>query len=123
MIRRPPRSTLTDTLFPYPTLFRSRHIGEMKNDMRLDQRDRWAEQVGVTLRLAGVYGQSVERGADCRTIARRGAERRRRFFRQHRWPVAAEAQGCGPGPTGVQQRYLGAPGGAETGRAACRERV
>src|SRR3546814_10929515 len=54
-----------------------RHIGEMKNDMRLDQRDRWAEQVGVTLRLAGVYGQSAERGPDCRTIARRGAERRR----------------------------------------------
>src|SRR3546814_9756032 len=24
MIRRPPRSTRTDTLFPYPTLFRSR---------------------------------------------------------------------------------------------------
>src|SRR3546814_20346962 len=23
MVRRPPRSTLTDTLFPYPTLFRS----------------------------------------------------------------------------------------------------
>src|SRR3546814_9558820 len=27
MIRRPPRSTRTDTLFPYPTLFRSRHSG------------------------------------------------------------------------------------------------
>src|SRR3546814_5683836 len=27
MIRRPPRSTRTDTLFPYPTLFRSRHLG------------------------------------------------------------------------------------------------
>src|SRR3546814_13349719 len=26
MIRRPPRSTRTDTLFPYPTLFRSRYI-------------------------------------------------------------------------------------------------
>src|SRR3546814_7682672 len=26
MIRRPPRSTRTDTLFPYTTLFRSRHI-------------------------------------------------------------------------------------------------
>src|SRR3546814_1537209 len=26
MIRRPPRSTLTDTLFPYTTLFRSRMI-------------------------------------------------------------------------------------------------
>src|SRR3546814_2059129 len=28
MIRRPPRSTLTDTLFPYTTLFRSVHRGE-----------------------------------------------------------------------------------------------
>src|SRR3546814_5642566 len=27
MIRRPPRSTRTDTLFPYTTLFRSRHAG------------------------------------------------------------------------------------------------
>src|SRR3546814_3660401 len=29
MIRRPPRSTLTDTLFPYTTLFRSRRIGPL----------------------------------------------------------------------------------------------
>src|SRR3546814_2820955 len=28
MIRRPPRSTRTDTLFPYTTLFRSRHLGD-----------------------------------------------------------------------------------------------
>src|SRR3546814_14182813 len=27
MLRRPPRSTRTDTLFPYPTLFRSRATG------------------------------------------------------------------------------------------------
>src|SRR3546814_1783464 len=27
MIRRPPRSTRTDTLFPYTTLFRSDHVG------------------------------------------------------------------------------------------------
>src|SRR3546814_5111314 len=27
MIRRPPRSTRTDTLFPYTTLFRSKHGG------------------------------------------------------------------------------------------------
>src|SRR3546814_17860733 len=27
MIRRPPRSTRTDTLFPYTTLFRSEYIG------------------------------------------------------------------------------------------------
>src|SRR3546814_7860648 len=28
MIRRPPRSTRTDTLFPYTTLFRSDHAGD-----------------------------------------------------------------------------------------------
>src|SRR3546814_3596318 len=28
MIRRPPRSTRTDTLFPYTTLFRSTHVME-----------------------------------------------------------------------------------------------
>src|SRR3546814_8831221 len=33
MIRRPPRSTRTDTLFPYTTLFRS--IGPVGNDQRL----------------------------------------------------------------------------------------
>src|SRR3546814_12190331 len=33
MIRRPPRSTRTDTLFPYTTLFRSRHV---------EGRDGWA---------------------------------------------------------------------------------
>src|SRR3546814_12427471 len=32
MIRRPPRSTRTDTLFPYTTLFRSQQFG------RLDER-------------------------------------------------------------------------------------
>src|SRR3546814_10689649 len=29
MIRQPPRSTRTDTLFPYPTLFRSRNSGKL----------------------------------------------------------------------------------------------
>src|SRR3546814_21112433 len=32
MIRRPPRSTRTDTLFPYPTLFRSPGRGELLGD-------------------------------------------------------------------------------------------
>src|SRR3546814_1657143 len=31
MIRRPPRSTRTDTLFPYTTLFRSRPASWVKN--------------------------------------------------------------------------------------------
>src|SRR3546814_17743759 len=32
MIRRPPRSTRTDTLFPYTTLFRSFHVGLLAGD-------------------------------------------------------------------------------------------
>src|SRR3546814_16296745 len=32
MLRRPPRSTRTDTLFPYTTLFRSRLIGRRFDD-------------------------------------------------------------------------------------------
>src|SRR3546814_1947482 len=36
MIRRPPRSTRTDTLFPYTTLFRSRSIHEGARDVARD---------------------------------------------------------------------------------------
>src|SRR3546814_19643200 len=34
MIRRPPRSTRTDTLFPYTTLFRSA-VGDARNALRV----------------------------------------------------------------------------------------
>src|SRR3546814_10148653 len=36
MIRRPPRSTRTDTLFPYTTLFRSRAVRWTEDGLRLD---------------------------------------------------------------------------------------
>src|SRR3546814_6750594 len=36
MIRLPPRSTRTDTLFPYTTLFRSFHFFEVANVRNLD---------------------------------------------------------------------------------------
>src|SRR3546814_9419804 len=35
MIRRPPRSTRTDTLFPYTTLFRSKEIGDIVSEINL----------------------------------------------------------------------------------------
>src|SRR3546814_4871782 len=41
MIRRPPRSTRTDTLFPYTTLFRSKQIA---GDQRADDADNDVEQ-------------------------------------------------------------------------------
>src|SRR3546814_2585538 len=34
MIRRPPRSTRTDTLFPYTTLFRSRRMHHLRMELR-----------------------------------------------------------------------------------------
>src|SRR3546814_12747682 len=42
MIRRPPRSTLTDTLFPYPTLFRSlahRNAHGAAHEVEVEYRD------------------------------------------------------------------------------------
>src|SRR3546814_1929786 len=43
MIRRPPRSTRTDTLFPYTTLFRSRHGGRDAGGRRHIMSD-WLDQ-------------------------------------------------------------------------------
>src|SRR3546814_10511812 len=47
MIRRPPRSTRTDTLFPYTTLFRSRHmtLGEPGQRRRHCPNDQQAHDV------------------------------------------------------------------------------
>src|SRR3546814_12857795 len=36
MLRRPPRSTRTDTLFPYTTLFRSHAAGKQQSQPRID---------------------------------------------------------------------------------------
>src|SRR3546814_1263140 len=67
MIRRPPRSTRTDTLFPYTTLFRSAHFPRERGvdflHLRLDERmarlphQRLAAQFRdpVVQRLAGLY--------------------------------------------------------------------
>src|SRR3546814_1787436 len=52
MIRRPPRSTRTDTLFPYTTLFRSELSGVS------EQRPRWKR--GLTL-VDGSLGELVGR--------------------------------------------------------------
>src|SRR3546814_5663425 len=60
MIRRPPRSTRTDTLFPYTTLFRSRRAG-----LDLGPRDlRVAAPAGAPL------GHEVVDAADAVLVAR-----------------------------------------------------
>src|SRR3546814_2690104 len=63
MIRRPPRSTRTDTLFPYTTLFRS---GDRKADIAEIQRRRMESEAGVlqqrieTLSIRGRRLQALE---------------------------------------------------------------
>src|SRR3546814_8554927 len=52
MIRRPPRSTLTDTLFPYTTLFRSMQLGD---NVRMDL-------------LYGVWSDRTKAAVDAVTI-------------------------------------------------------
>src|SRR3546814_8853115 len=64
MIRRPPRSTRTDTLFPYTTLFRSSFIKRAL----LDAEDRIA---------CGVISTGVERIAAALRPAHRSVHRRR----------------------------------------------
>src|SRR3546814_1581153 len=44
MIRRPPRSTRTDTLFPYTTLFRSERLAQTENQR--DETARALKQLG-----------------------------------------------------------------------------
>src|SRR3546814_6617792 len=90
MIRLPPRSTRTDTLFPYTTLFRSRaeeegRIQEDADDERGDgrARRRWGR-----------------RGAVCGLV---GADRRRRRGRGRERP-AAGAQGGGKASHGAGGR-------------------
>src|SRR3546814_2099703 len=46
MIRPPPRSTRTDTLFPYTTLFRSRHALSHRDHVRPDLRRGPLQELG-----------------------------------------------------------------------------
>src|SRR3546814_12421189 len=56
MIRRPPRSTRTDTLFPYTTLFRSASPFHRLRHRRRIIGDRMAQHGGVGLRMRHVAG-------------------------------------------------------------------
>src|SRR3546814_13991617 len=70
MIRRPPRSTRTDTLFPYTTLFRSRRIA--KGEAKVRPRTRRRRPSGQAVMI----GEAIEREAEDELArARRPAER------------------------------------------------
>src|SRR3546814_6691346 len=56
MIRRPPRSTRTDTLFPYTTLFRSLRIMTLRPDWSTEDAAAWGERWLESLGLQGAAG-------------------------------------------------------------------
>src|SRR3546814_11641205 len=56
MIRRPPRSTRTDTLFPYTTLFRTGRSAAGRRQTRADTRA--IEAIRKSARQAGAQGKT-----------------------------------------------------------------
>src|SRR3546814_11032307 len=128
MIRRPPRSTRTDTLFPYTTLFRSRrrdrarllHQDRLEADPHLYRPPR-AEGVGARIAGSGsVEAAAVERLGRRRTVrraARLCRERRALAVRDERDPRRTAGARRAHRTRAVLLRF------PEIGRAACRGRV
>src|SRR3546814_18635014 len=105
MIRRPPRSTRTDTLFPYTTLFRSAGL-----DAAVDE--------GLAVGLLEPHEQRLRTlvlGGD-RLAVVVAEQRRHAHCLSGSVPVAA-------GPCEHVEPGRPAPGHREIGRATCRGRV
>src|SRR3546814_13903142 len=89
MIRRPPRSTRTDTLFPYTTLFRSIDVGSAFEHDRIDGDAVTGPTEDGHARfelLRRQIGSPAVRGENGRPIASKAAEpfhRSSRLFAHH----------------------------------------
>src|SRR3546814_10411603 len=59
MIRRPPRSTRTDTLFPYTTLFRSKARWNVESDSKTE----FALVLFAGLIVFNLFGETINRAA------------------------------------------------------------
>src|SRR3546814_1180213 len=84
MIRRPPRSTRTDTLFPYTTLFRS----GLDLQIRVDLVDDLAERVAVGIDRH--VGDLRERRLERRQTFTRGLRPRMFVLREHELAVRVD---------------------------------
>src|SRR3546814_12558229 len=117
MKRRPPRSTRTDTLFPYTTLFRSRQVDAVVEMQRLERRER--------LIVIGAE-QGVILVADARREQRIGGKRPvddQPFLRQLLDRGGDDADFLVAEPAAFAGMGVEARDGTEIGRATCRERV
>src|SRR3546814_12225682 len=70
MIRLPPRSTRTDTLFPYTTLFRSRRGGGAGRDDRAGARRLRAAAAGGIRRAPSNRRRSEEHTSELQSLMR-----------------------------------------------------
>src|SRR3546814_15760588 len=102
MIRRPPRSTRTDTLFPYTTLFRS-----------AQRRDRGVREPRAGTRIAELERRARDRAAA--QIASEHVERRPPLERRNAAVAPADAEGDLVAVDDAQE--------TEIGRASWKERV
>src|SRR3546814_10374562 len=68
MIRRPPRSTRTDTLFPYTTLFRSAVVDDQ-------QRQRFIDAVGAPVHHGGGGARLDRLAGEVVAVERRSLQR------------------------------------------------
>src|SRR3546814_309395 len=75
MIRRPPRSTRTDTLFPYPTLFRSQLLESLLLIAEEGEGRRVAVLVGIALVERGVFVAGPVEHGNLRIRCRGGPRR------------------------------------------------
>src|SRR3546814_11193427 len=126
MIRRPPRSTRTDTLFPYSTLFRSEredeHALEAGEAVRPPFPPRRENDFGVALGAKGV-ALDQQLGANLPEIVDFAVEGDRAFLvrRQHRLRHAATVDDRDDGVAGTAARgrpsasAVGAPPSGECG--------
>src|SRR3546814_17039269 len=110
MIRRPPRSTLTDTLFPYTTLFRS-SAPARDTGARTDQAGSLARPVGgdaARPRLAARGGGGAQRAYARRDGAGSARARRSELARDKvRGTLAGAETGARPP---LSRRRPGGPG-------------
>src|SRR3546814_19962616 len=73
MILRPPRSTLTDTLFPYTTLFRSQVVAPSSSNLSMKLPtvglEARPEVVSDSPHLVDTHSSLIEQGSRCCSVA------------------------------------------------------
>src|SRR3546814_13752052 len=115
MIRRPPRSTRTDTLFPYTTLFRSKNAG--------------LNSAFTVRKISHGYGvervfQAHSAAIDSVEVKRRGEVRAGKlYYLRGLEGKKARIKEDIHGTAKARAAAKAAAAAAESGRASCRDRV